>query len=119
MILSVFSATIIASSARSEGPTNPNFVDGNQFWGNFCGYSSTGQPPQLCMAYVEGVVDGDSLDTSLNNRVPRFCLSGQTIGQLTDVARQFAEKHPELREYAASALILISLKAAFPYPCAK
>lgn len=71
---------------------------------------------QACAAYVCGAMDAWSADYILNRRKTySICLPvGTTCRQLADVTLKYLEENPGQRSTAASGLVGMALKQAFP-----
>ena len=79
------------------------YLTGNQLYG--------AQRPEATM-YVAGIIDGNA---RLDSGARGYCLpSGQTLGQVTDVALQYLRDHPATRHEPAAYLVRASLRLTFP-----
>jgi Rap1a immunity proteins len=73
------------------------------------------QNAQMCMMFIEGVVDGGTFVTREN---PFACVAvGVTVGQLVDAVLKYAEAHPNALHQSSAALVANAIQVAFP--CAK
>jgi hypothetical protein len=97
--------SIVASSqAQAE---RQFFYDGNSI------HESCSTDPRGTTNYVAGVVDAH--ETLTGGSEPRFCIPPRvTGGQARDVVCKFVAERPHDRHLAASPLIILALKAAFP-----
>ena len=65
----------------------------------------------FCLAYVLGVIDSE--DSFRDNGT--VCIPGKSQSNtLTEIVSVFLRDHPELRQYVASDLVVLSLRQAFP-----
>jgi hypothetical protein len=74
-----------------------------------------------CVAYVEGVAQGDAEEVTYviatTSKVPpgRFCLpEASENGQLVRIVLKYIRKHPEEATYATAFLVASALRGAFP-----
>ncbi|HUZ12883.1 MAG TPA: Rap1a/Tai family immunity protein [Caulobacteraceae bacterium] len=118
LVATVFGLGVLPARAWSF-PRNRagTYTVGNQLW-DYCGSTTDGPPRDLCVADIEGVVDGMLWAAGFNGSgvtQARFCIpDGVTNFQVVDVVRRFLFTHPELRNDAESALIEDALRGAFP-----
>ena len=93
------------------------FLDGNELlemceaWANKTG-SLKGN---VCIGYVEGVVDTYFVLARWDGSKKRFCLPNHIeIHQLVRVVIKHLQENPKNLHYSASGLVLTSISAAFP-----
>lgn len=68
---------------------------------------------QFCRGYIVGVVDAFGGGNTTKNYIA--CVpKGIEIEQTQDVAMQFLDAHPEVRQYGAVGLVAQALAEAFP-----
>jgi hypothetical protein len=101
---------LVATGIAMLGPldaANAFFVRGNQLY-EWCTNASS---PDACNAYVIGVIDKQEV----TDGTKVFCVETHvTIGQASDVVREYLRQHPERRHHQAASLVDDALAAAFP-----
>ena len=112
---SIVLATPVLAADLPASKVHPGFVAGNALWA-WCGLTSTGTPPPGCVAYVEGVLDGEGDTRFLLHADNVVCFGNVPSWTVTDAVRRYIEQHPEKRSYAASSLVIEAVGAAFPCP---
>jgi hypothetical protein len=126
-VLAIIAAFISNGSAVAQPPRAPptnqsigaatpvdRKGDGHELW-QICGETTSGHPPVACMTYVEGVLDGR--DFGVTSGYPPYLIPDDvTVGQITDVVRNYLSKHPEHRNWIAPSLIEQALSTAWPAP---
>lgn len=74
----------------------------------------------ICAGYVQGVVDADSIDVTINEITYRksatvYCLpKGNTYEQLIRVVAKYTKEHPEHWHWKGPNIIGVALMKAFP-----
>lgn len=70
---------------------------------------------QLCMLYIEGVLDGYEAHIHSTAKEMPWCIPGVlTVGQVADVVVRGLKKRPEILHYSAGILVSAALIEAFP-----
>jgi hypothetical protein len=104
----------LSNSASAEGFSAAEFKSANSLWAS-CGQTSKGLSPVVCVDYVMGVVDADTLLRSYNHFNDGLCVpDSATAGQVTDAVRKYLEQNPKKRDQGAAGVVLTALMDAFP-----
>ncbi len=99
-----FGVLLINSPAWSAS----DFYAGNAFI-QFCRDQSS---KDLVSGYAAGIVSGFTM-----NKPGAFCVPpGATTAQLGEIACQYLDRNPQLRQKAAGFLVVQALRAAWPCP---
>ena len=101
----------LAVLAGTAGTAQANFVNGNDLLKR----CNDPQAPFYCGGFVSGAHDGFTTAWGWSKQAPMFCVpTGVSIPQLVDITVAYLEDHPETRHYAASELIGLAIREAFP-----
>ena len=87
--------------------------DGNELW-QICWETTSADPPIECMSYIEGVLD--ERDFGVAGYTRYLIPDDVTVGQITEVVRNYLSKHPERRSHFAPGIIQQALSEAWPAP---
>lgn len=94
----------LLAAGVAQADSSINYIDGNNLYGKL-----TGESIDLIFAYgyISGVSDtGQGVTHCLNANV--------TVGQLSDMVKQYLITNPEVRHYQADTLVVHVLKSSFP-----
>lgn len=112
-LLLVLAALLFAvSTSGAVGFGASFFYRGNQLWDSCKGNSRD----PVCQGYVAGVADAMTLNDGWVGGWRACFPTHATRDQITDVAEQWLQSHPEERAYGAPALVSEALAQAFPCP---
>jgi hypothetical protein len=96
--------------AAASSPSTIYFT-GNSLFESIC----SGRDRPSCAVFAAGVYDGDSMARAQDQTRQVACPSpGATPYQLGDTVTKWLTDHPEKRDNAASFVVMVALREAFP-----
>lgn len=99
-----WASVILLAASTAQADSGMNYINGNTLYGKL-----TGEAIDLIYAYgyISGVSDtGQGVTHCLDANV--------TVGQLSDMVKQYLSVNPEIRHYQADTLVVHVLKSSFP-----
>lgn len=99
-----WASVILLAASTAQADSSINYIDGNKLYSKL-----TGDSIDLIFGYgyISGVSDtGQGVTHCLDANV--------TVGQLSDMVKQYLTTNPEVRHYQADTLVVHVLKSSFP-----
>lgn len=122
LLLPPFTVNAIGQTALPMQPSNPVAIT---TWNALLEACRSAEESPFCSGYVAGIADAINNSSfsilrpdKANHRMALVCTTKNIqLQQLVDGVVGFFDSHPEIRHYAAAALVGAALSDAFP--CAK
>lgn len=114
---SILACALLCAATMQASAQYPNglFVDGNELM-TWCGPRNVAGPSDpLCLGYVTGVSDAANFSRLLTSKGSNTNCTppGITIVQEADVVVNYINRHPDKRDFAATALVVAAIDEAW------